>query len=137
MAGVSQRESKGLSVFLNSTIHRINLLMCFSKKLKYQRHEPKAIEPTFIPNIRDNPEMLKPLVSAYDKTSGMEVPLLRDGYTEIRQIWDKAVAEAIECGGGGTTYEKVKSWAKIFVEEPLVKASEKGEMNNKADPETD
>ena len=137
MQGLSQDESRGLSVFLNSTIHRINLLMCFSQYLQHPRHEPSAVESTFIPNIWNNPDMLKPLLSAYDKTSDMEVPLLRDGYTEIRQIWDEAVAESIKLGGGGTTYEKIKWWAENLANEPLVKASENGEMSGEADPETD
>ena len=125
MAGVSPCQSKGLSVFLNSTIHRINLLMCFSMKLKYPRHEPSAVEATFVPNIWDNPDMLEPLVTAHDRTSDMEVPLLRYGHTEIRQIWDKAVARTIKTGKGKTTYEQIRSWAETFAQEPLPQRNER------------
>ena len=137
MSGVSQRESKGLSVFLNSTIHRINLLMSFSKKLQYPLYNPKAIKSTFIPNIWNDPDMLDPLLGAYNKTSDMEVTQFRDGYTEIRQIWDKAVAAAIKIGGGHTTFDQIKSWAEIFTEEPLMKAPGKGRRSNNADQQTD
>ena len=125
LVNASQEESKGLSVFLNSTIHRVNLLMCFSENIKHPLHEPKAIKSTFVPNIWDNPKMLKPLVDAYEKTNAMEVSRFDAGYTEIRQIWDRAVAEAIRLGGGDITYEKIKFWAEALAEEPLVKPSKK------------
>ena len=125
VVGVSPEQSKGLSVFLNSTIHKINLFMCFSKTFTFPHYEPNAIKPTFVPNIWDNPKMLKPLVDAYEKTSAMEVPRFDAGYTEVRQIWDKAVAETIRLGDGDITYGKIKSWAESLTEEPMAKPSKK------------
>ena len=125
MANVSLDESKGLAVFLNSTIHRINLLMCFSKKLEYPCHTPKAIASTYVPNVWSNPNMLGPLLIAYERTSAMETHRFDAGYTEIRKIWDKAVADAISLGGGDIAYEKIKSWAEALAEEPLVRPSER------------
>ena len=92
--GVNFRQARGIAVFLNSTVGRLQLLKNPGKKLTFPKYSPAAYENIRIPDLTDE-QVISVLADCWDHTRDMVVPQYRDGECEVRRLWDEAVAEAI------------------------------------------
>ena len=93
--GLSPKEAKAISVFINSTIGRLQIMQRPGKKLSFPTYSVSEIANTKIPNIK-NTHILQILSDCWQQTKDMVVPQYRNGECEVRQLWDEAVAEAME-----------------------------------------
>jgi len=90
------KETKALSVFLNSTAGRIQLMRQAGKKLSFPTYNPAAWLPIRGPNMKD-PSTLETLGDCWEETANVEVPLFREGEGNgVRALWDKAVAKVMD-----------------------------------------
>ena len=95
VVGISADEAKPLSVFINSTAGRLQLMRNPAKKLTFPSYKPKTIEGLKVPDIKD--ERIRGILSeCWEHTKEMVVPQFRDGECEVRRLWDEAVAEAMD-----------------------------------------
>ena len=92
--GLSQDESKAISVFINSTPGRLQLMRSPAKTLEFPNYTPQTIDGLNVPNVKDD-HIRGTLVSCWERTKDLEVPQFRDGECEVRVLWDEAVAEAM------------------------------------------
>ena len=94
VVGLSAEEAKTLSVFINSTAGRLQLMRNPAKTLLFPSYKPKTIEGLKVPAIKD--DRIRGILSdCWERTKGMVVPQFRDGECEVRRLWDEAVAEAM------------------------------------------
>ncbi|MYD74720.1 MAG: hypothetical protein F4Y11_11125 [Chloroflexi bacterium] len=94
LAGFTPEEAKALSVFLNSTPGRLQLMRNAGRKLEFPMYMPAAYDAVRIPDIRDG-RIRRVLADCWGRTKGEIVPQFRDGECKVRQLWDEAVAEAM------------------------------------------
>ena len=94
---ITFRDAKAVAVFLNSTAGRLQLLQNPGKSLDYPKYRPGTYEGIKIPDLTDE-KAVSSLAMCWDQTHAMNVPQFRDGECEVRQMWDEAVAEALEWG---------------------------------------
>ena len=94
VVGISADEAKALSVFINSTAGRLQLMRNPAKTLTFPDYKPTTIEGLKVPNIKDN-RIRGILSDCWEHTKDMVVPQFRDGECEVRRLWDEAVAEAM------------------------------------------
>ena len=87
-------QARALSVFMNSTAGRIQLLGNPGRSLGFPNYNPGAYEDIAVPDIHDA-YTIAALATCYDNTRNMEVPQYRDGECEVRRLWDHAVAKAL------------------------------------------
>ena len=87
-------EAKAIAVFMNSTVGRIQLMRNTGMKLTYPTYPPAAYANIHIPDMKDA-RIRQVLVGCWERTRDMEVPQFRDGESEVRRLWDEAVAEAM------------------------------------------
>lgn len=87
--------AKALSVWLNSTAGRLQIMRFASKTLAFPVYQPASIGNIKIPDIwnRGIGEML---IDAWEETKHIEVPPYSDGECGVRRIWDNAVADALD-----------------------------------------
>ncbi len=99
ITGVSPAEAKAASVFINSTIGRLQLLLRPAKMLGFPQYNPNVVADLMIPDLTV-PRVLNTLTAAWERTRAMKVPLFRERECEVRRIWDHAVADALrlDCG---------------------------------------
>ena len=64
------------------------------KALDYSKYNPDSNENVRIPDLADDGAM-SVLFACWDRTRDMDVPQLRDGECEVRQLWDEAVPKAL------------------------------------------
>ena len=94
VVGLSFEEAKAVSVFVNSTAGRLQLMRNPGQAIDFPTYKPKTIEGIKISDIRDS-RIRQTLADCWERTKDMEVPQFRDGECEVRQLWDEAVAEAM------------------------------------------
>ena len=94
VVGVSSDEAKAVSVFVNSTAGRLQLMRSPAKTLEFPNYTPQTLESLRVPDIED-PRIRSILSNCWERTRDMEVPQFRDGECEVRRLWDEAVAEAM------------------------------------------
>ena len=94
VVGLSAEEAKALSVFINSTAGRMQLMRNPAKTLLFPSYKPKTIEGVKVPDIKDS-RIREILSDCWERTKDMVVPQYRDGECEVRVLWDEAVAEAM------------------------------------------
>ena len=94
VAGLSPTEAKALAVFINSTLGRIQLMRSMGRKLAFPLYRPAAVNAIRTPNIKD-PEVQQILADCWEQTKDVAVSQFRDGECEVRQLWDEAVADAM------------------------------------------
>ena len=95
VVGVPSDEAKAIAVFVNSTPGRIQLMRRPAKKLEFPQYKPEIIGSIKIPDLKDD-RIRRILSGCWERTKDMVVPQFRDGECKVRQIWDEAVAEAME-----------------------------------------
>ena len=91
-------QAKGLSVFLNSTLGRLQLMQNAGSTLVFPRYSPAGYQQVQVPDIFD-PKVLDTLVECWEETKEMDVPQYRegdlDGKYNVRKLWDEAVAKVL------------------------------------------
>ena len=94
VVGVSLKEAKAVSVFVNSTAGRLQLMRNPGQTIDFPTYKPKTIEGIKVPNVKDA-RIRDILADCWESTKDMEVPQFRDGECEVRRLWDEAVADAM------------------------------------------
>ena len=94
VVGVSLKEAKAVSVFVNSTAGRLQLMRNPGQAIDFPTYKPKTIEGIKVPNVKDA-RIRDILADCWERTKDMEVPQFRDGECEVRRLWDEAVADAM------------------------------------------
>ena len=92
--GLSPIEAKALSVFINSTPGRLQLMRNAARKLGWPQYGPKVMGMIRVPDVKDE-RILGILSDCWERTKDMEVPQFGEGECEVRRLWDEAVAEAM------------------------------------------
>ena len=92
--GLTLLQAKALSVFMNSTAGRMQLLGNPGKSLGFPNYNPGAYENIAVPDIHDV-QTITALATCWDNTRNMNVSQYRDGECEVRRLWDHAVAKAL------------------------------------------
>lgn len=113
--GLTQEQSRAWAVWLNSTPGRIMTLIHRGKKLDFPMYRTAGFQQIRVPHL-DRPQAIERLASAWEETCGMEVPQYREGYTPVRQAWDRAVSEALD----EAEAERVREWADKLNREPAI-----------------
>ena len=91
---VAAGHAKALAVFLNSTPGRLLIMRTPGKKLDFPSYAPSTWRSLPVPDLEER-NARKVLVDCWESTRTVTVPQFRDGYTEVRRVWDAAVAEAL------------------------------------------
>lgn len=95
------QQAKGLSVFLNSTLGRLQIMRNAGRKLEFPQYNPAVYYQVRVPDISD-PRVLDTLVKCWEATKEMDVPQYRhgevDGEYNVRKLWDEAVAKVLDRG---------------------------------------
>ena len=95
---LNYQQAKGLSVFLNSTLGRLQIMRNAGRTLEFPRYSPAGYKQVRVPKISD-PKVLDPLVECWEETKEMDVPQYRegdvDGNYNVRKLWDEAVAKVL------------------------------------------
>ena len=94
VTGCTLDEAYALSVFLNSTAGRLQIMRSPSKMLTLPTYSADIVQSIGIPNFKDD-KVLTTLINCFHKTKYETVPLYRDGECDVRRLWDEAVAEAL------------------------------------------
>ena len=94
VGGLTANEAKALAVFINSTIGRLQLMRYPGKKLAFPTYSTTEVGNLRIPNVK-NVQIQQLLLNCWEKTKAYLVPQFRDGESEVRQLWDEAVATAL------------------------------------------
>ena len=130
--GLTPVEAKALSVFINSTVGRLQLMRHPGRKITFPRYNPADIGIVRVPDIQDL-HIRQVLSDCWERTKYREVPQFRDGECQVRVLWDNAVAEAMGwdadeltglrgllhdephvCGFGYNEYgDEVEEWAAV------------------------
>ena len=94
VGGLTADEAKALAVFINSTIGRLQLMRNPGRKLAFPAYSTTEVGNLKIPDIR-NDHIRRLLLICWEKTKALKVPQFRDGECHVRQLWDEAVATAL------------------------------------------
>ena len=94
VVGYSTEESKAITIFLNSTPGRLQLMRNAGRKIEFPMYRPVGYANIRIPDIK-NDRIRQMLADCWERTKDMIVPQYRDGECEVRRLWDEAVAEAL------------------------------------------
>ena len=127
--GVSQTEAKAMSVFLNSTAGRIQLMRNAGQTLEFTLYRPLGIGNIRFPNVKD-PRILDVLAACWDLTKDEVVPQFRDGECDVRVLWDEAVAEAM-----GWDADELARLRNLLHREPHVRGLGYNQYANESDEE--
>ena len=92
---ITFENAKAVSVFLNSTLGRIQLMRNPGSQLMKPSFSPSSFKNIRIPNLKDQ-KAVNILVKCYNVTKDIEVPQYCEGECEVRRLWDEAVAKACD-----------------------------------------
>ncbi len=114
--GVDMELAKAWAVWLNSTLGRIELFKHRGGKgLGWPNWNPKGLSQVIVPCPKKT-KVINRLVEAWENTKDIDVPQYREGYTEVRQEWDRAVCEAI----ASADERQVRAWATKLNREAVI-----------------
>ena len=94
VSGLTPTKAKAASVFLNSTVGRLQLMRNPGRKLDFPVYSANEAANLRVPDL-GNGQICKILADCWHRTACMEVPQFRDGECEVRRLWDDAVADAL------------------------------------------
>ena len=94
LTGVSQEKAKAIAVFINSSAGRLQLMRNAGRMLLFPSYSVAEVANIRIPDVNDI-RIMQILADCWERTKDMVVPQFRDGECEVRELWDKAVAEAM------------------------------------------
>ena len=126
--GVPTEESKAVSVFMNSTAGRIQLMANVGKMISFPIYNPSAYSDVKVPNVKDT-HIREILADCWERTRDMEVPQFRGGECEVRRLWDEAVAEAM-----GWDAAELSRLRHLLHQEPHVRGLGYGQYGDEAEP---
>ena len=127
--GITFNQAKAAAVFLNSTAGRLQLLRNPGKTLEFPKYRPDALKTICLPDLSDN-VLVNRLAHCWDRTKDMVVPQYRDGESEVRRLWDEAVAEAM-----GWDAEELTRLRLLLHQEPHVRGLGYGQYADEVDIE--
>ncbi len=107
----------------DSTIGRLQFLRIPGMSLDFPTYSPSSLRTIMIPNFKDK-DIYKILKECWDNTKDMEVPQYRDGECEVRQLWDKAVCDALDLD-----YEYISKLRNLLHKEPYVRGKSYGDYS--------
>ena len=125
---VTAEESKAVSVFMNSTAGRIQLMANVGKMISFPIYNPSAYSDIKVPDVKDT-HIRESLADCWEGTRDMEVPQFRDGECEVRRLWDEAVAEAMSWDPVELTRLRL-----LLHQEPHVRGLGYGQYGDEAEP---
>ena len=123
ISNIGANKAKGLAVFLNSTVGRLQFLRIPGMSLNYPTYNPAALKTISVPDFK-NDKIYKILEKCWESTKGMEVPQYRDGECEVRQLWDKAVCDALNLD-----YKYMSKLRNLLHKEPIIRGKSYGEYS--------
>jgi len=94
ISNVTPDQAKAAAVFLNSTAGRLQIMRLPSKSIGFAHYKVKQVKGIRLPDLGDS-RIVKKLVGCWERTANMTVPQFREGECEVRQLWDEAVADAL------------------------------------------
>lgn len=118
VSGISVSQAKAISVFLNSTVGRLQFLRNPGKKLIFPTYSTVAIRNIRIPDMK-NKEVINLLSDCWEETADVIVPQYRDAECEVRKLWDETVARTM-----GWDKEWLKKLRMLLHNEPHVRAQD-------------
>ncbi len=95
VTGLSPLEAKAVAVFINSTPGRLQLMRTPGRKLEFPTYSTAEAEKIHIPDVKRD-RIRETLANCWERTRDMKVPQFRDDECEVRQLWDEAVAFAMD-----------------------------------------
>ena len=93
---MSFEKAQACAVWLNSSVGRLVLRQTTARKLEFPRYAPVAYDTIPFPDVINHASVMNVLSNAYSVTHDMEVPQFREGRVPIRELWDDAVAKALD-----------------------------------------
>ncbi|MYD05274.1 MAG: hypothetical protein F4X21_10200 [Acidimicrobiia bacterium] len=115
VTGHGPNVAKAVAVWINSTPGRLLLMRNPGRKLTFPAYSADSARRLPIPDISD-PHIKATLAECWEATCHTPVPQFRDGECEVRQLWDKAVCEAL-----GWDEAEIASLRKLLHAEPHVR----------------
>lgn len=115
IAGATPVEAKAISLFLNSTAGRMQIMRNPGRKLSFPVYSAAEVRNVRVPNIREG-RILSILWNCWERTNDEIVPQFRDGECEIRRQWDEAVARALNWDP-----DVLAEWRHLLHREPHVR----------------
>lgn len=104
---ISLEKAKAASVFLNSTLGRLQLMRNPGKTLEFPTYSAKETSNLRVPDL-SNTAICQPLIDCWNDTADIVVPQFRVGDCEVRRLWDEAVAKALNWNIG--ELEELRKW---------------------------
>ncbi len=95
ITNVTIEQAKALSVFLNSTVGRLQIMRSPGKKLQFPGYSAKETANIRVPDLNES-QIVEVLSDCWEQTKDMKVPQFREGECELRRLWDEAVAKALQ-----------------------------------------
>ena len=126
VTGLSADEAKAISVFINSTAGRLQLMRSPARKIEFPNYTPQTINDLKVPDVKDA-RIRQILADCWERTKDTEVPQFRDGECEVRRLWDEAVAEAM--GWDASELERLRH---LLHQEPHVRGLGYGQYADEA-----
>jgi len=115
IVGCDLEQASALTIFLNSTIGRLVVMRSPGRKISFPEYSVIGLSGLPVPDIHDE-TVLRRLAACWRETRQETVPQYRDGYTDIRRVWDGSVCDAL-----GWSISEVSEIGKLLHEEPHVK----------------
>lgn len=115
VTGLLPDGAKATSVFLNSTVGQLLMMRNPGHALSFPTYSSHAANSLPIPDLSDL-RIVKPLAACWEATRHETVPQFRDGYTDIRRLWDTAVCEAL-----GWDINEITELGELLAREPRVR----------------
>ncbi len=131
VTGLFPQEAKAVSVFLNATPGRLQLMRTPGKKLIFPSYSAAEAGNIKIPDVNDR-RIREILGDCWERTRDMEVPQYRDGECPVRRLWDESVADAM-----GWDPRELSRLRELLHNEPHVRDLGYNQYADEVFPETD
>ena len=124
VTGLDAPQAKAVAVFLNSTPGRLLILRWPGKTLTFPFYNPAVWRGLPIPDMEDD-HIRVTLTTCWKATRKTKVPQFRDGYCDVRRLWDEAVASAL-----GWDAERLAELGNLLAQEPPVRGLAYGQYSD-------
>ena len=114
VSGIDLQTARAWSVWINSTMGRICLMIHRGKKLAFPVYRPAGVKGIPVP-MPEHVEAIQTLAAVWVETQGEFVASYRDGRVSVRERWDDAVALALDFDR-----ELISRWADMLFSEPYI-----------------
>ena len=127
ITGLTPEQAKAAAVFVNSTPGRMLLMRNPGRKLRFPSYMSATIGALPIPDL-DDARVRGVLAACWKTTHSTDVPQFRDGYCDVRRLWDEAVASAL-----GWDAERLAELGNLLAQEPPVRGLAYGQYGDEAE----